>query len=178
MDNDMADLEAQIQAATEQLAKEKTLFAQQTEETKPEKPRTTKKIKIVEPLTSWDEEPLLEEKKVTMFPPPPPKVLKKIRPTKLNKPIKPPFRLKIIPPADPRVNAPATKISPVPSEGPIQFWFPPFHTPHWTCLMWLQKTYQAACKTPRTIGKQSRMRLIHSGVHPGEQQHESDLAFA
>ncbi|KAI7959030.1 hypothetical protein MJO28_002821 [Puccinia striiformis f. sp. tritici] len=110
----MADLEAQIQAATEQLAKEKTLFAQQTEETKPEKPRTTKKIKIVEPLTSWDEEPSLEEKKVTMFPPPPPKVLKKIRPTKLvrpltaekpaendlahveNKPIKPPFRLKII----------------------------------------------------------------------------------
>ncbi|POW20305.1 hypothetical protein PSHT_03689 [Puccinia striiformis] len=196
MDNDMADLEAQIQAATEQLAKEKTLFAQQTEETKPEKPRTTKKIKIVEPLTSWDEEPSLEEKKVTMFPPPPPKVLKKIRPTKLvrpltaekpaendlahveNKPIKPPFRLKIIPPADPRANAPATKISPVPSEGPIQFRFPPFHTPHWTCLMWLQKTYQAACKTPRTIGKQSRMRLIHSGVHPGEQQHESDLAFA
>ncbi|KAI7965805.1 hypothetical protein MJO29_001553 [Puccinia striiformis f. sp. tritici] len=84
LDHDLAKLEAQIETATKQLAKEQSSFTHQTKETESEQPRPTKKVKIVKPSTSWDEEPLIEEKGTIL--PPTPKVSKKIRPNKLTRP--------------------------------------------------------------------------------------------
>ncbi|KNE94591.1 hypothetical protein PSTG_12055 [Puccinia striiformis f. sp. tritici PST-78] len=84
IDNDLAELEAQIEAATEQPAEEQSPFTHQTEKTESEQPRPTKKAKIVKPLTSWGKEPLIEEKETTL--PPAPKVSKKLRPSKLTRP--------------------------------------------------------------------------------------------